>query len=52
MERDPRRKYQQPYSIKINEPNEALREYLIYKEHRRQKFLASKQSRRLYNAKS
>lgn len=48
MKLEKRLKYQQPHSIKINISDEALKSYLIYKEHRRQKYMASKQSRRLY----
>jgi len=41
-------KYKQPHSIKINLFNEALNYHLIIKAHHREKYLASKQHKRLY----
>ena len=49
MKLEKRLKYQQPHSIKLIVTNEALKEHLIYKEHKRQKVMASKQNKRLYN---
>jgi len=49
MKLEKKLKYQQPHSIKINGYNEALRYHLTIKEHHRQKYLASKQSKRLYD---
>ena len=42
-------RYQQPHSIKLIATNEALSYHLKMKEHKRQKYNASKQSKRLYN---
>jgi len=49
MNLEKRIRYQQPHSIKLIATNEALKEYLTFKEHHRQKYLSSKQSKRLYN---
>ena len=48
MKLEKKLKYQQPSSIKINILNDALRYHLKMKEHHRQKYFVSKQSRRLY----
>jgi len=52
MKLEKKLKYQQSHSIKINGYNEALRYHRRIKEHHRQKYFASKQSRRLYSAKA
>ena len=52
MKLEKKLRYQQPHSIKIDASNEALKYHLTMKEHHRQKYLASKQSRRLYNGKN
>lgn len=51
MKLEKKLKYQQPHSIKMKGYNEALQDHLVNKEHHRQKYFASKQSRRLYSGK-
>ena len=51
MKLEKKLKYQQLCSIKIKGFNEALTYHLMNKEHGRQKYAASKHSRRLYREK-
>jgi hypothetical protein len=48
VQRNLKKRYPQPHNIKVDGDNEALREHRRYKMHRKLKYDASKQSRRLY----